>query len=375
MKKWSHLFIFVMVNILLIIASLYVFFVMTRGYEKFHDYGSVTVKDLNRKEFNDMFSTDIVLLPINMCGVGIDNSSIYLVNNPSYVKSNGDRLYTTDDLIPYLMKHIVPKLNGSKFYFLYSTSDGHGERLGIRSNINYYNAKEEEFSGKSEIHLNELGQYPLLHRKKYVLTNCKLKKDMYAKAIPDRYFIISNGQHDLVNNMLSIRKNIPWTDKKNIGVWRGKLSNGSKTNFIEQKVDMSQRELFVDLYKKGALKNVDYSEESLTKEKMCEYKYLIDIDGWSNTWDATIWKMMSGSVLLKVGGVWEQWYYDKLKEWVHYVPVKDDLSDLNEKVQWCIDNDEKCKTISENAYKFVTTELTFEKARDYTIEIFNKYVV
>jgi Glycosyl transferase family 90 len=375
MKKRSHLFIFVTVNILIIIASLYVFFVITRGYEKFHDYGSVTVKDLNRKEFNDIFSTDIVLLPINICGVGIDNSNIYLVNNPSYVTTNGDRLYTTDGLIPYLMKHIVPKLSKSKFYFLYNTSDGHGERLDIRSNINYYNAKEEEFSGKSEINLNELGQYPLLHRKKYVLTNCKLKKDMYAKAIPDRYFILSNAQDDLVNNMLSIRKNIAWANKKKIGVWRGKLSNGSKTNFIEQKVDMSQRELFVDLYKKGALKNVDYSEESLTKEKMCEYKYLIDIDGWSNTWDATIWKMLSGSILLKVGGVWEQWYYDKLNEWVHYVPVKDDLSDLNEKVQWCIDNDEKCKTISENAYKFVTTELTFEKARDYTIEIFNKYVV
>jgi len=364
-----------MVNILIIIASLYVFFVITKGYEQFHDYGSVTIKVLNRKEFNDMFSSDIVILPKNICGIGIDNSSIYLVNDPSNDIDNLERPYTKDVFIPYLMKHIVPKLNKPKFYFLFNMYDGHGERLSIPNSINYYNAKEKDFEGKSEIHLNEEGKYPLLHSKKYVLTNCKLKKDIYSKAIPDRYFISSTGHSELIGEILKIRKTIFWTNKKNIAVWRGKIQNGSKTNFIEQKVDMNQRELFVDLYKKGALKNVNYSEEILTKEKMCEYKYLIDIDGWSNTWDATIWKLLSGSVLLKVGGVWEQWYYDKLKEWVHYVPVKDDLSDLNEKVQWCIDNDEKCKTISENAYNFVKTELTFEKARDYTIEIFNKYVV
>ena len=315
------------------------------------------------------------MLPINMCGVGIDNTSIYLVNNPSYNMSNVDRLYTKDDLIPYLMKHIVPKLNKSKFYFLYNTSDGHGERLDVRSSINYYNAKEEEFNGKSEIHLNENGQYPLLHSRKYVLTNCKLKKDIYAKAIPDRYFISKSGHSDMINEMLNMRKSVSWNTKKNIGVWRGKLTNGSNMNFTEYKTHMNQRELFVELYKKGSLKNVDFSDEKLSKEQMCEYKYLIDIDGWSNTWDATIWKLLSGSVLLKVGGVWEQWYYDKLKEWVHYVPVKDDFSDLNEKIQWCIDNEEKCKTISENAHTFVTTELTFDKARDYTIEVFNKYVL
>ena len=343
--------------------------------ENFHDYGSVGIIDLDIKEFNTKFSTDIVVLPRNICGVGIDNSNIYLVNNPSYVTSNADRLYTTDGLIPYLMKHIVPKLSKSKFYFLYNTSDGHGERVDVRNNINYYNSKEEEFSSKPEIHLNEDGKYPLLHSKKYVLTNCKLKKDIYAKAIPDRYFILSTGHSELVGEILKIRKTIFWNKKKNIAVWRGKLSNGSKTNFIEQKVDMNQRELFVDLYKKGQLKNVEYSEESMSKEKMCEYKYLIDIDGWSNTWDATIWKMLSGSVLLKVGSVWEQWYYDKLKEWIHYVPVKDDFSDLNEKIQWCIDNDDMCRLISENAYNFVLTELTFDKASRYTINVFNDYII
>ena len=374
MKKRSHLFIFVMVNILIIIASLYVFVRLNRAYEGFNDYDSFTIKDLDRKEFNNVFSTDIVVLPKNIGAIGIDKSTVYFVNTPEEIKRE-EIDNQKNIIIPYVMKEIVPKLQTSKFYFLYNFYDGHGERIKGDKEFNYYISQENEFDNKNEITLNKEGQFPLLHKKKYVLTNCKLKKDIYAKALPDLFFIEASGHTELINNMNAVRKQTSWNNKKSLAVWRGNKKNGTKHNFIEQKVDMNQRELFVDLYKKGALKNVDYSEESLTKEKMCEYKYLIDIDGWSNTWDATIWKLLSGSVLLKVGGVWEQWYYDKLKEWVHYVPVKDDLSDLNEKVQWCIDNDEKCKTISENAYNFVKMELTFEKARDYTIEIFNKYVV
>lgn len=38
--------------------------------------------------------------------------------------------------------------------------------------------------------------------------------------------------------------------------------------------------------------------------------------------------------------VWYEWYYDILKPWVHYVPVKRDLSDLVEKIEWLKENDD-----------------------------------
>jgi len=370
MRFRIDLIILIIISILVIIVSMY----RLSNCENFHDYGSVNINDIDRKEFNTKFSTDVVVLPKNICAIGIDKSAVYIMNNPFLDKNNAEYLYTKNDFIPYIMKYIIPKLRSSKLYFIFNYADGHGERLDLRS-INYYNPQENEFEDKSEIQINKDGQFPLLHKRKYVLTNCKLKKDIYAKAIPDRHFISQVGYHEMINNMINIINKIPWDKRKNIAIWRGKIENGSKYNFIEYKTDMNQREYFVDLYKKGQLKNVDYSEEKLSKEQMCEYKYLIDIDGWSNTWDATVWKMLSGSVLLKVGSVWEQWYYDKLKEWVHYVPVKDDFSDLNEKIQWCLDNDDMCRIISRNAYNFVLAELTFDKASSYTIDIFNNYVI
>ena len=89
----------------------------------------------------------------------------------------------------------------------------------------------------------------------------------------------------------------------------------------------------------------------------------MDIDGFSNTWDATVWKLYSGSVLLKTKSKWKQWYYDELKEWEHYVPIENDFSDLNDKIEWCIHNEEKCIKITENAHQFVFQRLNWERVK------------
>jgi hypothetical protein len=123
------------------------------------------------------------------------------------------------------------------------------------------------------------------------------------------------------------------------------------------------------------LKNVEYGENQLTIPEMMQYKYILDIDGWSNTWDATVWKLYSGSVLLKVKSVFKQWYYDDLKEWIHYVPVENDFSDLNEKIEWCIHNNDKCIEITNNAKQFVIEKLNWEKTKEYMVKSFKRYLL
>jgi hypothetical protein len=62
--------------------------------------------------------------------------------------------------------------------------------------------------------------------------------------------------------------------------------------------------------------------------------------------------MRLGSVILKVlprQVADHMWYFPLLKDKVDHVAVKADLSDLEEKLQWCRDNDDKCKKIGEKA--------------------------
>ena len=76
---------------------------------------------------------------------------------------------------------------------------------------------------------------------------------------------------------------------------------------------------------------------------MILYKYIMDIDGNASTWDATAWKLNSGSVIFKTETDWRQWFYDEYLPDVHFICVKDDFSDLQEKIDWCEKNQDKCE--------------------------------
>ena len=59
---------------------------------------------------------------------------------------------------------------------------------------------------------------------------------------------------------------------------------------------------------------------------------------------------------------------------MHYVPVKEDLSDLYEMIRWCQENDDKCQQIVKNASKFADKYLTEEGISDYLSDILNRIV-
>jgi hypothetical protein len=71
------------------------------------------------------------------------------------------------------------------------------------------------------------------------------------------------------------------------------------------------------------------------------------------------------SVILKVDSAYTLWFAHLIKPYEHYIPVKSDLSDLYEKIEWCKRHDKDCKRISENAYVFYKTTLSKDGILDY----------
>ena len=74
------------------------------------------------------------------------------------------------------------------------------------------------------------------------------------------------------------------------------------------------------------------------------------------------------SVVLKTDSPFMQWYFDKLKPWIHYVPLSRDLSDLMEKIDWINAHDSECERISHEATSLIKS-LTFEKEVMNTVEL------
>lgn len=321
-------------------------------------------KEISIDEFNTIFNSDIVTLPKNIIAFGYNNNIRYKTNN---LEEKSINLYNT--INKFWESFIHPNLHMTKYYILFCLYDGYRERIPYCSEeLKYYRAFNDEFKDQNEIKVNDNCLSPILHKNKYIYAFCKHINDVYTIPFIDLFYIQRNGHIDkfsIIDN-----NNIQFDNKINKCVYRGNIINGTPQNFFnKQNHSLNQREYFKSLLLAGKINNIDYRDDYMSIEDQIKYKYILDIDGWTNTWDGTIWKLYSGSVLLKTESIWKQWYYDDLKPYIHYVPVNNDFSNLNEQIEWCQNNQDKCKEITNNAKKFVLENLNFEKVKNDIINV------
>jgi len=105
-----------------------------------------------------------------------------------------------------------------------------------------------------------------------------------------------------------------------------------------------------------------------------KYKYLVYVDGHCAACRYGF-MMRLGSVIIKVESrqvAEEMWYFPLLQPYVDHVPVKADLSDLEEKIRWCRQNDDKCKQIGIAAQNFFNKYVAREPCLDYVEMVCNQ---
>ena len=92
--------------------------------------------------------------------------------------------------------------------------------------------------------------------------------------------------------------------------------------------------------------------EGMSLETLAQYKYHIDTGGGGGTtWSGTLEKLGLPGLLFHHETPMKDYLHDKLIKWVHYIPIKEDLSDLKEKYDWAESHPELAKQISDNATK------------------------
>jgi hypothetical protein len=201
-------------------------------------------------------------------------------------------------------------------------------------------------------------------------------------------------------------KNIKWSEKKPIALFRGsgtggpdiesnqrfklaKISFEYNNNSIEpkegsildagvvtwnvrdKKISSSSPVTFVRYKKIGfpLSKFIPMSEQM--RAKMILY-----LDGHAAA-ARYIFLMRMKVLILKVESMrpetGELWFFKMLQDKVDHVSVKSDMSDLLEKIQWCIDHDEEAKQIAKNAYKKYRTLLNKTNVLNYYAYCINSF--
>ena len=84
-----------------------------------------------------------------------------------------------------------------------------------------------------------------------------------------------------------------------------------------------------------------------------EYKFIFCLEGKCISTNLH-WAMSSNSVCVMPKPKYESWFMEgKLEDEVHYIKVKDDFSDAEEKIEFYKNKNNKCLEIVDNANKFV----------------------
>ena len=113
----------------------------------------------------------------------------------------------------------------------------------------------------------------------------------------------------------------------------------------------------------------NYIKNYMSLPELLKFKYLIDIGG--NGWSGRLkYLLFSKRPLLIVDRNYIEYFYNDLIPYTHYIPVKMDLSDLLEKVEWMKTNYEECLNIANNAYNFALSNFTNDKLMKRINEVY-----
>jgi Glycosyl transferase family 90 len=211
-------------------------------------------------------------------------------------------------------------------------------------------------------------------------------RDPRAILIPDYQFVTSRGYEDY--RELANAGRMKWSECGDRIVWRGSTTGIGKISTDNLSADDPDLLLRVRLCLRlkgipgcdakisgiAQSSNPAQDEQRLARAGIVgeyiwplawhTFKFAIDVDGNSNAWTNFFTRLIMGCCVLKVASPlgFRQWYYSDLEAWTHYVPVRPDLSDLEDQIVWCRNNANECSAIAANGQAFAV-------ARSYDAEI------
>ena len=94
------------------------------------------------------------------------------------------------------------------------------------------------------------------------------------------------------------------------------------------------------------------------------HKYIVHIEGHVVAYRLSL-ELSMGVTILLVDSEFKLWYSQLLEPWKHYVPVKHDLSDLIDKIKWCLSHDSECERMAHESLAFYNKYLCKEGIMDY----------
>ncbi|KOC67192.1 KDEL motif-containing protein 1 [Habropoda laboriosa] len=178
-------------------------------------------------------------------------------------------------------------------------------------------------------------------------------------------------------DILSVQGNTDtlWEEKIEKVFWRGRDSCRERLDLI----DISRK--YPDLFN-VSITNFFFFENETDKYgpgqshisffNFFKYKYQLNIDGSVAAYRFP-YLLAGDAMVLKQESKYYEFFYNDLVPGKHYVPVKNDLSDLVEKIIWAKENDKEALQIAKSARQFARDNLLPHDVLCYHVALFHEW--
>ncbi|XP_026564172.1 KDEL motif-containing protein 1 [Pseudonaja textilis] len=178
-------------------------------------------------------------------------------------------------------------------------------------------------------------------------------------------------------DMMSVQANTgpPWEEKNSTAIWRGRDSRKERLELVKMSrkfpeiIDAAFTNFFFFKHDESLygpiVKHISFFD-------FFKSKYQINIDGTVAAYRLP-YLLAGNSLVLKQDSIYYEHFYNELQPWKHFVPFKNDLSDLMEKLQWAKDHDEEAKNIAKAGQEFARNTLMGDHIFCYYFKLFQEY--
>ena len=186
-----------------------------------------------------------------------------------------------------------------------------------------------------------------------------------------------NNENSIVLKLEKIRHFVflkdkkPFNQKMNKVIFRGKIEGKQpRIDFVKQFFNHTN----FDIGNVGkSAEFQQFKRDKMTLWKHLDYKFIMALEG-NDVASNLKWVMSSNSIAVMPKPTCETWFMEgTLIPNYHYIEIKNDFSDIEERIQYFINNPEKAQEIVKNANQYTKQFLDKKREKLISVLVLKKY--
>jgi hypothetical protein len=266
------------------------------------------------------------------------------------------------------------------------------DRSAIERRVNYYLKHNKPFSlsekatAIKDIKLREHGSFHYYDLKEYLnyfnrnlkvgfISGDVVRVEPHATLVKSRPIFGGNSNSVLfklgkLRHFSFVNDPMEFSEKEDRIVWRGNARRPNRKELVRRFWDHSLCDVGQTNKRK---ENVPWQKRYMSVAKQLQYKFVLCIEG-NDVATNLKWTMSSNSLCMMTKPKCETWFMEGvLKAGKHYVELKDDYSDLEEKILYYTERIDEAKAIIANAHDHVAQFLDQDKEDLIALSVLEKY--